>query len=411
MLPSAPLIILIIYLAGVRQLLSVWREPIRILVGIIGCIFVIVVLWEGFETMVLPRRVVRRLRVTRLFYRTTWLPWSRVAYAAFSGPRLEAALGVFGPLSLLFLILLWVAMLVFGFGLIHWALGSEVVGIEGGRGFAIDLYLSGSTFFTLGLGDVRPIGAAARTMTVIEAGMGFGFLALVIGYFPALSQSFSRREASISKLDSRAGSPPVGLLLLQGYQHNRGADELREQLLDWEQWSAELLESHLSYPVLAYYRSQHEHQSWLAALTAVMDMSAILLAGIEGVDSRQAELTFAMVRHAVVDIAAVFNLPPKKPVPERLDDEGFRALKTMLVSAELRFTPAEEAGQRLERLRQSYEPYIHSLADYFKLSLPPWIPDEDRLADWQTSPWERSPVLRGEHVPRKRVRRRFRSQA
>jgi len=361
--------------------------------------------------MVLPRRVVRGLRLTRLFYRSTWLPWSRAAHAAFSGPRLEALLGVFGPLSLLFLILLWVAILVIGFGLIHWALGSEVLSIGGTRGFAIDLYLSGTTFFTLGLGDVRPIGAAARTMTVIEAGMGFGFLALVIGYFPALSQSFSRREASISKLDSRAGSPPVGVLLLQGYQHNRGADELREQLLDWEQWSAELLESHLSYPVLAYYRSQHEHQSWLAALTAVMDMSAILLAGVEGVDSRQAELTFAMVRHTVVDIAAVFNLPPKKPLPERLDNEGFRALQTMLVSAGLRFALAEGAGQRFEKLRESYEPYIHSLADYFKLSLPPWIPDADRIADWQTSPWERSPVLRGEHVPRKRVRRRSRSQA
>lgn len=360
--------------------------------------------------MVLPRRVVRRLRVTRLFYRATWLPWSRVAHAAFSGARLDSVLGVFGPLSLLFLILLWVAILVFGFGMIHWALGSEVLNAGGGRGFAIDLYLSGSTFFTLGLGDVRPLGAAARTITVIEAGMGFGFLALVIGYFPNLSQSFSRRESSISKLDSRAGSPPVGVLLLQGYQHNRGADELREQLLNWEQWSAELLESHLSYPVLAYYRSQHENQSWLAALTAVMDMSAIVLAGVEGVESRQAELTFAMVRHAVVDIAAVFNLPPRKPAPERLDDEGFRALQAMLVSAGLRFTQAEEAGGRLRRLRESYEPYIHSLAEYFRLSLPPWIPDADRLADWQTSPWERSPVLRGEHVQRKRVRRRSRRE-
>ena len=286
-----------------------------------------VVLWDGFETMVLPRRVVRRLRVTRLFYRSTWLPWSRLAYSGFSGRRLEAILGVFGPLSLLFLIFFWVAILVFGFGLVHWALGSEVSSAEGGRGFLLDLYLSGTTFFTLGLGDVRPVDSVAKLMTVIEAGMGFGFLALVIGYFPALSQSFSRRESSISKLDSRAGSPPVGVLLLHGHNGKGGADELREQLLDWEQWSAELLESHLSYPVLAYYRSQHEHQSWLAALTAVMDMSTLVLAGIEGVESRQAELTFAMARHTVVDIAAVFNLPPRRVTPERLDGRGFAALQ------------------------------------------------------------------------------------
>jgi hypothetical protein len=247
-------------------------------------------------------------------------------------------------------------------------------------------------------------------MTVIEAGMGFGFLALVIGYFPALNQSFSRRESSISKLDSRAGSPPVGVLLLQGHNHKRGADELREQLFDWEQWSAELLESHLSYPVLAYYRSQHEHQSWLAALTAIMDMSALVLAGIDGVDSRQAVLTFAMARHAVVDIAAVFNLPPGKRIPERLDKEGFVALQDMLGSAGLKFAPAEEAGNRLQRLRESYEPYVHSLSEYFSFPLPPWIPDAERLADWQTSPWERSPILRGEHTPKRPARRRSRRE-
>jgi hypothetical protein len=389
----------------------VQRGSIRILVGIIGCILVLVVLWEGFETMVLPRRVIRRLRVTRLFYHSTWLPWSRLAHRGFSGRPLDTILGVFGPLSLLFLIFFWVAIIVFGFALVHWAFGSEVFSADGGRSFGIDLYLSGTTFFTLGLGDVRPIGSAAKAMTVIEAGMGFGFLALVIGYFPALSQSFSRRESSISKLDSRAGSPPVGVLLLQGYNHKGGADELREQLMDWEQWSAELLESHLSYPVLAYYRSQHDHQSWLAALTAVMDMSALMLAGIEGVESRQAELTFAMARHAVVDIAAVFNLPPMRRTPERLDEEGFHALQGMLGSAGLGFTMVEQADQRLQRLRESYEPYIHTLADYFSLPLPPWIPDADRLADWQTSPWERSPVLRGEQLPRKPIRRRYRKQA
>lgn len=147
--------------------------------------------------MVLPRRVIRRLRVTRLFYHSTWLPWSRLAHRGFSGRPLDTILGVFGPLSLLFLIFFWVAIIVFGFALVHWAFGSEVFSADGGRSFGIDLYLSGTTFFTLGLGDVRPIGSAAKAMTVIEAGMGFGFLALVIGYFPALSQSFSRRESSI----------------------------------------------------------------------------------------------------------------------------------------------------------------------------------------------------------------------
>lgn len=363
---------------------------------------ILVVLWEGFETMVLPRRVVRRLRLTRLFYRNTWNPWKWIVSSTCSGRRLETLLGFYGPLSLLFLIFFWVAVMIVGFGLLHWAVGSVVRDVDGVRGFGIDLYMSGTTFFTLGLGDVRPITPIAKVLTVAEAGMGFGFLALVVGYFPALSQSFSRRESNISKLDSRAGSPPAGVLMLQKHNHKGGMEELRQQLLDWEQWCAELLESHLSYPVLAYYRSQHDNQSWLAALTAILDTTALVLTGTEGPWRRQGELTFAMARHAVVDLAAVFNLPPKTPPAERLSEEDYEELRTMLSSVGALFPETDGVYGRLKSVRETYEPYIDSLGEYFCLALPPWIPDRDRLSDWQTSPWERNPVLRGEYFPSKR---------
>ncbi len=129
----------------------------------------------------------------------------------------------------------WATALVFGFAMIQWGLGSRFNAPTGNSGFWTDLYLSGTTLFTLGIGDVTPIGPLARTLTVIEAGVGFGFLALVMGYLPVLYQGFSRREVNISLLDAL--------------------------LRDWERWSAELMESHLSYPVLMYFRSQHEHQS------------------------------------------------------------------------------------------------------------------------------------------------------
>ncbi len=341
------------------------------------------------------------MRLTRLFYRATWMPWSRLASRLFSAARLEAILSIYGPLSLLFLIFLWVAVLVLGFGMVHWALGSQVSDLAGGRGFGGDVYLSGSTFFTLGLGDVRPLTPSGRVITVIEAGMGFGFLALVIGYFPSLNQSFSRRESSISKLDSRAGSPPVGVLMLRKHDNEGGVEELRRQLMEWEQWCAELLESHLSYPVLAYYRSQHEHQSWLAAVTAVIDTSALVLTGDKGVCGHQAEMTFAMARHAVVDIAAVFNLPPRRPPVDRLLHKDYERLRAMLASAGEPLGTGKAAEIRLRNLREAYEPYLATLASYFCLNIPPWIPDPDRLADWQTSPWERNPSLRGEYVPSK----------
>jgi hypothetical protein len=364
---------------------------IRTLVGAFGAFLILVILWDGFETMILPRQVMRRVRLTRLFYRYTWTPWSRLSNALFSEKRHENFLSFYGPLSLLLLILVWAGVLIFGYGLLFWALESGLTDSGRDTHFLTNLYMSGSTFFTLGLGDVRPVGGVAKVITVIEAGMGFGFLALVVAYLPALNQSFSRREASISMLDARAGSPPTAGGLLKRCGDEGGLDYLRQQLVDYERWCAELMESHLSYPVLGYYRSQHDNQSWLAALTAILDTSALLLASSKGAHTLQAELTFAMARHTVVDLAAVFDQPPQRFGKDRLRGLDVERLFALLRSMGLT-VPEQGAAVALQRHRESYEPYIHSLAAFFCFSVPPWIPDSDRLADWQTSIWEENPA-------------------
>ena len=181
-----------------------------------------------------------------------------------------------------------------------------------------DLYVSGTNFFTLGLGDVTPHGQIARVLSTLEAGTGFGFLAVVMGYFPVLYGAFSRREVSISLLDARAGSPPTAAELMRRHSFEGAEDELSTLLTEWERWSAELLESHISYTLLCYYRSQHTNQSWVGALTAMLDTSALLIAGVRGHEARQAQLTFAMARHALVDLAQVFSLSPAQNMPDRL---------------------------------------------------------------------------------------------
>ena len=286
---------------------------VAILAAVFGVALILGVLWEGFETIVLPRRVTRRFRLTRFFYRRTWRPWAATVRSIVPPRRQETWLSYFGPISLLLLLSVWAGGLITGFALLHWANGSAVVTHDGSAGFLTDLYLSGTTFFTLGLGDVVPRTTFARLLTVVESGMGFGFLALVIGYLPALNQSFARREVSISLLDARAGSPPTASEMLRRHGHERGMEALRQLLHEWERWSAEFLEGHLSYPVLAYFRSQHDNQSWLAALTAILDTCALVMAGVEGACERQAELTFAMARHAVVDLSLVFRTRPQEP--------------------------------------------------------------------------------------------------
>lgn len=221
--------------------------------------------------------------------------------------------------------------------------------------------------------------------------MGFAFLALVIGYLPVIYQAFSRREASTSLLDARAGSPPSAGELLR--RHGQNIHDLDRLLLEWERWSAEILESHLSYPVLCYYRSQHNNQSWLGALTAVLDASALVMVGIDGASRHQAQLTFAMARHAVVDLAQILNTPPRKPDPDRLPPEELNRLRGALAAAGVKLAEGEAADQRLSELRRMYEPFVSPLADYLFISLPPWVPTKAMFDNWQTSKWGRISAL------------------
>jgi hypothetical protein len=360
---------------------------VRVLSGVIGVVLLAVVLWDAFETIILPRRVSGRIRITKLFYRTTWLPWRGTA-RLLSGRRRDAFLSFYGPLSLILLLALWAVGIVFAFGLLQWAAGSALAMSGGSPGLGSDLYMSGTTFVTLGLGDVAPRTAFAKALTATEAGMGFAFLAVVIGYFPVIYQAFSRREVAISLLDARAGSPPSASELLWRHRADPGAAALAELLREWERWAADVLESHLSYPPLAYFRSQHYNESWLAALTTILDTSAVVMVGLEGWCVRQAELTFAMARHAAVDLAQVFSTPPQ-PADNRLSPDQLAHLRARLRSGGMKLRERPDFEARLSELRRTYEPYVTALARYLAVPLPPWVREVDRPDNWQTSAWER----------------------
>ena len=360
---------------------------------ICGLLVVMVVLWDVFETIILPRRVTRRFRIVRLFYRYTWIPWSRVARVIRRGGRREAFLSYFGPLSLLALFVVWAVGLIFAFALLHLGAGSAIsLGANESRGFLADFYLSGTTFFTLGLGDVTPQTELARVITVMEAGIGFGFLAVVISYLPVLYGAFSRREVNISLLDARAGSPPTAAELLRRHTQPQSVAALEQYFHDWETWAAELMESHLSYPVLCYFRSQHNNQSWLAALTTILDASALLIAYGQGALRWQAKLTFAISRHAVVDLAQVLNCPPKRTDGARLPPGELQKLHEVLIAAKLSDCCSEdrdESERRLGDLRRMYEPYIAALSDRLLMPVGAWVPAKQIVDNWRTSAWAR----------------------
>jgi hypothetical protein len=296
----------------------------------------------------------------------------------------ETFFSFYGPLSLIMLLVTWAAALVLGYALIYYSMGSPFNDGTQKPDLRTDLYVSGTTIFTLGLGDVTPHTRNSRELIILEAGMGFGFLAVVMGYFPVLYGAFSRREVSISLLDARAGSPPTAAELMRRHSYEGAETDLSMLLVEWERWSAELLESHISYPLLCYFRSQHTNQSWIGALTAILDTSALLIAGIRGHEARQAQLTFAMARHALVDLSQVFSQPPKRDVPDRLPPDRYDQLYDMLCKAGVRVCRDDQSYHRLREMRTLYEPYAEAMSEYLRMPLPPWFTTQPHKDNWLT---------------------------
>jgi hypothetical protein len=350
---------------------------------VLGLVVLGAVLLDSFQTIILPRRPVVRFRLTRLFFVLTWTPYTHIVHLVRDRRQREQLYSFYGPLSLLLLFVVWAIVLLTGFAFIYFGLRvpftdpwHPVTSFDRLRSC---FYVSGSTLFTLGLGDVLPASHATRLLVVLEAGTGLGFVALVIGYVPVLYTAFSAREMTVALLDARAGSPPTAAELLLRHRFEGGDQALTELLAEWERWCASMLETHISYPILCYYRSQHDNQSWLSALTAVLDACALLITAVECSAQRQAQLTFATGRHVLIDIGHVFHrekeeLRLREGGFTRLNDDEFSRLCDLLRGEKIALCSDLNVRTRLDAMRKLYEPHACAMAHYLRLELPRWTP-------------------------------------
>jgi hypothetical protein len=355
---------------------------VRELVGLVGALLVLSMLAEFFVTFVLPRRVKRDPRIARQLYGLLWWPWRKLA-SLLPPTAADTLLGFFGPLGLLVQLALWTFGLVVGFACLQWSNGSD---LGTSADFGDDLYFSAGGFLSASL-TLSPQGAFARTLFLIEAASGFAVLFIVIGYLPALYQAFSQREVAVSQLDARAGSPPSPGALIERAAARGSWDELDRYLAEWERWTAQLMETQLAYPILAYFRSQHVNQNWLSALTAVVDSAAFRMAAEADGRPESAELTLAIGRHALSDFAYGLRARPCAPDAERLDEKSFERLRDLFADTEIELPDAAPMREHLDMLRSKYEPYAEGLAGKLALQLPPWLPPEDARAQWRAPSW------------------------
>jgi len=343
--------------------------------GIVAVCIICLVLANGFSTIVLARRDETVFRATAAFYHATWKPVAAIGRRIRSGARRETFLSIFGPASLIALIGLWAAGLVIAFGLLQWSAGLR---FSASRASLADaLVHSGTTLFEVG--GTPPLNGWSKLIMVVEAGLGVCFLGLVVGYLPVLYQSYSNRELWTGILDVRAGSPPsaTGFFSRQG----SSAADVGQQFAGWETWAAELLQHHLSYPMLAYFRSQHINQSWLPSLVTILDASAVAIVCGKPELCAQARATFAVGRHTVADLGRLFRVAPDQ-TPDRLPPAAFEMLRVEFGAMQSPLDLSRLDPSELSRYRALYEPCAQGLSEHFLMKLPDWIGNESQPDNW-----------------------------
>jgi hypothetical protein len=329
----------------------------RLLIALVGALLVTLMVGEFFVTFLLPRRVRRDPRIARGLDWLLWRSW-RLLAGRLEPSSADTLLGFFGPLALLTELVVWAIGSVVGFGLIEWAVG--------GGSFTTRFLTSTGLFF--GEGSSGSLGV--HVVELLEVATGIGVLFIVIGYIPAVYSAFSQRETAVSQLAERAGSPPSAAALLRWANRGGSWEHLGRDLEVWEQWAAELMEMHLMYPLLAFYRSRHLNQNWLVALTAIVDVAAFLSATVADENGYVSDITFRVGSRALADLAFQFRVKPK--AVDRLSEADFDDLFAIVDGSTVPNRDRQTVSRRLDRYRSEYEGNAQALADALALKLPPW---------------------------------------
>jgi hypothetical protein len=358
----------------------------------LGILLLAAVLWDLFETIVVPRPTPGTFRIGRYVVRGSWRAVR--AFATRTEDRHETLLGLFAPAATILLLLTWLACLVVGYGLVLYGIRDELGPAPVDLGTAI--YFGATSVLTLGFGDVVPVGGGARFVAVAAALSGLGVVALVVTFLFSLFGSYQRREVSVVTLQAKAGAPPSAVVLLETLARLELTDHLPDFFGAWERWIAEVLDSHVAYPLLGFFRSSHDDVSWISALGTVLDTASLVLTTIEGVPRGQAELAKKMGAHLVEDIT---NLGFRAKGADGVDRASFDAVHVRLAAAGFRLVPADEAWPRFSRARSTYAEQLDAMAAYWAVPAAAWFGGRRALHSTSAPAPAQLPLGRPDEVP------------
>jgi hypothetical protein len=340
-----------------------------------GTALVVVILYDLFQGVVLPRPAVGRGRLGPALVRNLWHAWRWLGTRPRLQARREALLAMFGPAMLLILLAGWASLLIIGYGLVLHAVRGQIGPHPPDLGGTF--FLSALSLLTVEFGDMVPIGPAARVVVVLEAANGLGMVALVISLLFSLYGSFQRREVAVVTLDASAGAPPSCIHLLETCAKFEMPDQLKDLLKQWTDWAAEVLESHLAYPLLTYFRSSHDNEAWLNSFGVMMDTALLVTTTLEDGPKGQAHLMFRVGSHLVEDLSWYFRLGRSDEVG--VEYEEFMQARAQLAVVGYRLREAGPAWQEFSSMRARYASPLNLLAHRLAIIPAQWIGDRSYL--------------------------------
>ncbi|MEO6796333.1 MAG: ion channel [Candidatus Dormibacter sp.] len=326
---------------------------------------------EVFQTVVVPRPTPSRFRLARWIVVPGWRLWRRLGLRKLESGSRERMLGTFAPAIVVVLLVTWIVLLIGGFGLQFWAFRQQIHPLLNNIGDA--MYFAGTSVLTIGFGDIVGTSGLARLVALAAGASGLGTIALAISFVFSLYASFQRREVLVVMLDARAGAPPSGVSLLEAYSKLGIREDLPAFFAEWERWSAEVLDSHQAYPLLAYFRSSHDNESWVSALGAVLDAATLALTTVVDAPRGPAQLMFSIGRHAVEDLSRIFRIDGGREVGvERYE---FDEARERLAAAGYILLGPEESWIAFSKIRSQYAGKLNDMARWWAAPPTQWIGD------------------------------------
>jgi len=347
----------------------------RVLEVLTGFLLCVLAAYDLFKSVVLPRPAINKFVLVRQLFFILWRFWRWVGDRIEETGRKEGWLATFAPIGVLMMFLVWALAFVAGYGLMIDGFRDEMHPVPGD--FWESLYFSAGTLVPLSYGDYVPIGVMARLTTIAESTTGVALAALAITLLFSLYESFQRREELVVTLDALAGAPPSGVQILETSAELTMRDQLVKTFDDWRAWTAAVLESHLAYPILFYFRSSHDNEAWLNSFGAVMDAANLVVSTVDGEAKGSARLTLTIGNHLIEDMAWNFRYTAEPYVG--VERHEFIEAVERLRKAGYECREEEVAWQHFSKIRLKYAYALNEMARRFAIIPAVWIGDRSYL--------------------------------